>query len=208
MKCCFDIFVSAVLALLLLPAFLVIALAVKLFGGAGPVLFKQERAGKYGAPFLMWKFRSMVDRAEDKGAGLSIERDDPRITDIGKLLRATSLDELPQLWNVLKGEMSLVGPRPLPMKYVPRYSSEQRRRLDVRPGITGLSQVRWRNSGSWDDRLATDVEYVDTQSLCGDLAILASTFTTILRREGVTQADGGVREFMGADGRPNGENES
>jgi len=197
MKRSFDIAISALALILLAPLLLALALAVRLRGGAGPVIFRQERAGRDAAPFDILKFRTMTKNAEHTGAGLAIEKDDPRITSIGKLLRATSLDELPQLWNVLKGDMSLVGPRPLPMKYVPRYSAEQRRRLEALPGITGLAQVRGRNTRSWEDKFRDDVEYVDSHTFWGDLKIIVLTAVTMVRREGVTGEEGEVKEFMG-----------
>lgn len=146
-----------------------------------PVLFRQERPGRDGAPFTLLKFRTM--RPEDPAKGL-ISNDD-RVTPIGQRLRSWSLDELPSLWNILRGDMSLVGPRPLLMKYLPLYTPEQQRRHEVRPGLTGLAQVSGRNALTWIDRFALDVQYVDNRSLLFDLRVLFRTAYKVLRREGV-----------------------
>jgi lipopolysaccharide/colanic/teichoic acid biosynthesis glycosyltransferase len=148
-----------------------------------PVLFRQVRPGLYGKPFEMLKFRTMKDVVSPHGPPLP---DAARLTDFGKKLRATSLDELPELWNVLKGEMSLVGPRPLLMDYLPLYSVEQARRHDVRPGITGWAQVNGRNAISWPEKFALDVWYVDNRSLWLDLKIILMTIAKAVRREGIT----------------------
>ena len=150
-----------------------------------PILFKHVRAGRDGHPFTMLKFRTM----QPEGVGPLDSADDARrVTPLGRRLRASSLDELPQLWNVLRGDMSLVGPRPLLLDYLDRYTPEQHRRHDVRPGLTGLAQVEGRNGLGWDERLAIDVRYVDTWTLPGDLAILARTVGVVLRRSGVSAA--------------------
>lgn len=161
-----------------------------------PALFRQLRAGRSGVAIVVPKFRSMTNNIDSSG---NLLPDEQRITAFGARLRSTSLDELPQLLSVVRGEMSLVGPRPLPMAYVDRYTPEQRRRLEAKPGITGWAQVNGRNSSSWPDRLAMDVWYVDNASLRLDLRILVLTLKTAIRREGVS-ADGHVtmREFMGA----------
>jgi lipopolysaccharide/colanic/teichoic acid biosynthesis glycosyltransferase len=165
----------------------------------GPALFRQVRPGLGGRPFTLVKFRSMTDARDAAGMLLS---DAERLTRFGNLLRATSLDELPELCNVLKGEMSLVGPRPLLMSYLPLYSKEQARRHDVPPGITGWSQVKGRNALSWDEKFALDVWYVDHWSLWLDVRILALTLVKVLRRDGVS-ADGHATmpPFTGS-GRP------
>lgn len=165
----------------------------------GPALFRQVRPGLGGRPFTLVKFRSMTDARDPSGAPLS---DAERLTRFGRLLRASSLDELPELWNVLKGEMSLVGPRPLLMQYLPLYSKEQARRHDVLPGITGWSQVKGRNTLSWEEKFALDVWYVDHWSLWLDVRILALTLVRVLRRDGVS-ADGHATmpPFTGS-GRP------
>ncbi len=157
----------------------------------GPMLFRQERVGLDGRPFELLKFRTMVDGAERIGAGLAIDRDDPRITRLGATLRRLSLDELPQLWNVIRGDMSIVGPRPTVSSQVARYTAEQRRRLEARPGITGLAQVRGRASIPWSRRIAIDIEYVDGWSLGLDLRILLQTVAVVLRRDGTYRGETG-----------------
>lgn len=160
-----------------------------------PVLFRQVRAGKDGVPIVVPKFRTMTDARDECGELLD---DAQRLTSFGARLRATSLDELPQLWTVIRGHMSLVGPRPLPTSYVPRYSSLQRRRLEANPGITGWAQVNGRNAVTWPERLSMDVWYVDNASLLLDLRILGRTVRSAIRRDGVT-AEGHVTmpEFRG-----------
>jgi lipopolysaccharide/colanic/teichoic acid biosynthesis glycosyltransferase/glycosyltransferase involved in cell wall biosynthesis len=180
-----DVAVSAVALVLLSPLLLATALAVRLRLGA-PVLFRQVRPGLHGRPFEMVKFRTMRDALGPDG---SPRPDAERLTPFGRWLRSTSLDELPELWNVLKGDMSLVGPRPLLMEYLPLYSAQQARRHEVRPGITGWAQVNGRNAIGWDEKFALDVWYVDHRSLRMDIAILGKTATKALRREGIN-ADG------------------
>ncbi|HNM98645.1 MAG TPA: sugar transferase, partial [Marmoricola sp.] len=159
-----------------------------------PVLFRQERPGKDEQVFMLMKFRTMRD--VDPSSGLVTDAD--RLTPFGCFLRSTSLDELPTLFNVLKGEMSLVGPRPLLVRYLPRYSPQQRRRHEVRPGVTGLAQVRGRNALSWDQKFEFDVTYVDSRSLVLDLRILFLTIGKVLFRQGINQGDGvTMDEFMG-----------
>ncbi|MCI9888345.1 sugar transferase [Micrococcales bacterium 31B] len=161
-----------------------------------PVLFAQERPGLGGKPFTMYKFRSMLDADETRG----LTSDADRLTGFGKALRATSLDELPALWNVVKGDMSLVGPRPLLMRYLPRYSAFQARRHEVRPGITGLAQVSGRNSITWEQKFALDVEYVDTRSFLLDVKILVATVTKVFKRDGIAaEGEATMTEFMGSD---------
>jgi lipopolysaccharide/colanic/teichoic acid biosynthesis glycosyltransferase len=176
------------------PILLVIAIAV-LFTAGRPILFVQERSGRLGRPFPMVKFRTM--RPPDAG-GRAFGDDARRITRLGRLLRSSSLDELPTLWNVLRGQMSLVGPRPLPVHYHPRYSAEQARRLEVTPGITGWAQVHGRNATSWEERFALDVWYVDHRSLALDVRILGRTISQVLMRRGISHS-GHVTmpEFMG-----------
>lgn len=162
-----------------------------------PVFFKQVRPGLEGKPFELIKFRTMTDERDADGNPLPNE---VRLTPLGRALRALSLDELPELFNVLKGDMSLVGPRPLLMRYLPRYSPEQRRRHEVKPGITGWAQVNGRNAISWEDKFALDVWYVDNLSLALDLKILALTVLKVLRREGVDQPGRvGSEEFLGSN---------
>ncbi len=181
------------------PFFAGVALAVRKDLGS-PVLFKQERAGKDGALFTLWKFRTMRDAVDERGQP---RPDGERLTALGRVLRASSLDELPQLLNVLRGEMSLVGPRPLLPRYLPRYSPEQARRHQAKPGITGWAQVRGRNALSWNDKLALDVWYVDHWSLWLDAKILWATVAKVLARSGVS-ADGEatMAEFWGSEGAP------
>lgn len=184
MKRVFD-FVAASLALLLF-ALPLLALAWLIRRKLGsPMLFRQVRPGLHGKPFTMVKFRTMTDERGSDGALLP---DAQRLTQFGRFLRASSLDELPELWNVLKGEMSLVGPRPLLMEYLPLYTHEQARRHEVRPGITGWAQVNGRNAISWDDKFALDVWYVDRRSLWLDLRILWLTVRKVLVRDGISAA--------------------
>jgi len=189
-----DILVSLVALVLLSPLLLAIALALKLTS-KGPIFFRQQRPGLYGKPFMLVKFRSMVDAYDEQGKPLPPEQ---RVTRLGRLLRATSLDELPELWNVLKGEMSLVGPRPLLMRYLDRYTPEQARRHEVKPGLTGWAQVHGRNAVGWEERFALDIYYVDHWSLGMDLQILLRTLITVIKREGIDQPGRvAMSEFMG-----------
>ncbi|WP_304529200.1 sugar transferase [Blastococcus sp. Marseille-P5729] len=165
------------------PLFLAIAVAVRLTTGS-PVLFRQMRPGLHGRPFQILKFRTMCDAADADGQLLS---DDERLTKFGAWLRSTSLDELPELFNVLRGEMSLVGPRPLLMQYLPLYSEFQARRHEVRPGVTGWAQVNGRNAISWDQKFDLDVWYVDNWSLALDVRILGRTVLKVLQRQGIAQ---------------------
>ena len=184
MKRLFDVVASACALLLLALPWLVVIWMVRRKLGS-PVFFTQMRPGLQGKPFLMVKFRTMTDARGPDGALLP---DADRLTPFGRFLRATSLDELPELWNVLKGDMSLVGPRPLLMEYLPLYSPEQARRHAVRPGVTGWAQVNGRNSLSWDDKFKLDVWYVDHRSLWLDLKILWLTVRKVLVREGISAA--------------------
>ncbi|GGR92209.1 hypothetical protein GCM10010169_40750 [Micromonospora fulviviridis] len=192
-----DVVAALLLLILAAPVTAVVAVAVAV-GLGRPVLFRQPRAGRHGRTFRLVKFRTM--RPPDPARGLVEDAD--RLTPLGRFLRATSLDELPSLWNVLRGDMSLVGPRPLLPEYLPRYSPTQARRHEVRPGITGLAQVRGRNSLSWEDKLRLDVRYVDTRTLRLDLSILLATVGTVLRREGISAAGMATApEFVGAGSR-------
>ncbi|WP_325049196.1 sugar transferase [Micromonospora deserti] len=188
-----DLVAAAVLLLLAAPLILMVA-ALVAAGLGRPVLFRQRRAGRHGQVFELVKFRTMLPPDPQRGR----VRDGDRLTPLGRFLRSTSLDELPTLWNVLRGDMSLVGPRPLLTEYLERYSPRQARRHEVRPGITGLAQVRGRNSLSWEEKLDLDVWYVDHRNLRLDLSILAATFRTVLRREGIS-AEGSATapEFLG-----------
>ncbi len=177
-----DLGITILLSPIALPLSLLTALVVRLALGS-PILFTQQRIGLDSRPFLMRKFRTMRNAAAESAAEAP---DADRLSKTGTLLRRLSLDELPELVHVVKGEMSLVGPRPLLPRYLPLYSAEQARRHEVRPGLTGLAQVRGRNALSWDDKLAYDVRYVDTLSLRNDLTILAMTCWTLLRGQGVS----------------------
>lgn len=175
-----------------------VALALRLDVGA-PVLFRHRRPGLHGEPFVLLKFRTMSDARDANGELLP---DDERLTKVGAAVRRLSLDELPQLLNVLKGDMSLVGPRPLLMEYLERYTSEQARRHDVKPGITGWAQVNGRNALSWDQKFAYDVEYVDELSLAMDLKILALTAAKVFRREGISaQGHATMPVFLGTQAK-------
>jgi lipopolysaccharide/colanic/teichoic acid biosynthesis glycosyltransferase len=178
----FDVAVAATLLVVLSPVLLIVALAVRARLGT-PVLFRQTRPGRSGRPFTLLKFRTMNNEHDASGVLLP---DEARLTGIGRVLRRMSLDELPELLNVVRGDMSLVGPRPLLMEYVPRYSVEQWRRHDVRPGITGWAQVNGRNALSWDEKFALDVWYVDHCSFRLDLDILARTAREVLSGRGVS----------------------
>lgn len=179
----FDLVVSACLLLLLAPVLAVVALAVYCTLGS-PVLFQQQRTGLRARPFRLIKFRTMREVSDAEGVPLD---DVHRLAAFGQLLRATSLDELPELWNVLRGDMSLVGPRPLLMEYLPRYTPEQRARHDVRPGITGWAQVNGRNASSWEERFAHDVWYVHHRSFGLDLRILLRTVRAVFAADGIAQ---------------------
>ena len=198
LKRAFDLVGAAAGLLLFAPLLGILAILVRRKLGS-PVLFAQRRPGLNGKPFVMYKFRTMRDVSDKFGRPLP---DADRLTPFGSWLRSTSLDELPELWNVLLGQMSLVGPRPLLMQYMERYTPEQARRHEVRPGVTGWAQVNGRNAISWDEKFALDVWYVDHQSLLLDLKIIGMTLRKVVARDGVT-ADGQatVDEFMGTKGR-------
>jgi len=183
-----DVVVAVGALLLSAPALLVAAAAIRL-DSPGPVFYRHERVGKDGVPFDLWKLRTMVVGAEHRGAGLYIEDRDPRITRVGWLLRRYSLDELPNLFNVLQGDLAIVGPRPTVRVQVDRYTSHQRRRLEVRPGITGWAQVNGRAALSWPERIELDVWYVDHRSLALDLRILARTVKLLASGRGLYSED-------------------
>lgn len=189
--------VIALIALILLsPVMAAVALLVRIKLGS-PVIFRQERAGKDGKPFNMFKFRSMSDEKDGEG---NLLPDEQRLGSFGKLLRSTSLDELPSLWNVVRGEVSLVGPRCLYVKYNERYNETQARRLEVRPGITGLAQVNGRNAISWEKKFEYDVEYVDNITFAGDWEIIFRTVGKVLRRDGITsETSVTMEEFTGSE---------
>ncbi|QXH52906.1 sugar transferase [Pseudomonas fakonensis] len=184
MKRLFDVVAASLGLLALSPVMLVVALLIRRRLGS-PVLFTQVRPGLGGKPFKMVKFRTMRDAVDSQGNALP---DDQRMTPFGSFLRATSLDELPELWNVIKGEMSLVGPRPLLMEYLPLYSAEQYRRHEVRPGVTGWAQINGRNALSWEDKFKLDVWYVANRSFWLDLKIIFLTLKKVVRRDGISAA--------------------
>ena len=178
----FDVLLVVVLAPIIMPVLAVVALGV--WGRLGsPILFCQVRVGRGGKEFVLYKFRSMTNALNEQGQPAA---DELRLTKFGQFLRASSLDELPALWNVFRGEMSFVGPRPLLLEYLPLYSAEQARRHEVLPGITGLAQVRGRNAITWEEKFQHDVDYVRHVSLGFDLKILASTIGTVLSRKGIS----------------------
>jgi len=192
-----DTFFASIVLVLSAPAQVLIAFLVSRKLGS-PVLFRQQRPGKDEKVFELVKFRTM--RAPDASNGLVT--DEQRLTSFGEFLRSTSLDELPTLWNVVKGDMSLVGPRPLLVRYLDRYTPEQRRRHEVRPGVTGLAQVSGRNALGWDAKFAHDLEYVRTRSLVTDINIVIRTLLKVLRRDGITHAESAtMTEFAGTEGR-------
>jgi lipopolysaccharide/colanic/teichoic acid biosynthesis glycosyltransferase len=195
MKRLLDVTVSIIALVLLSPFLILLAVAVAIFLGR-PIFFRQKRAGRNGQPFEIIKFRTMTDARSESGALLA---DEFRLTKFGRILRSTSLDELPELINVIRGEMSLVGPRPLLIHYLPLYSAEQNRRHDVLPGVTGWAQVNGRNSVEWDERLGMDVWYVDHRSLWLDARIVIMTFLVVFNRRGVSaEGHATMPEFSGS----------
>ena len=189
-----DILLSGCALLVLSPVLLVTALLVRCKLGS-PVIFCQERPGKDEKIFKMYKFRSMTDQRDENGELLP---DEVRLTKFGKALRSTSLDELPELWNIFKGDMSIVGPRPLLVRYLPRYNAEQRHRHDVRPGLTGLAQVNGRNAISWEEKFALDVQYVSNVTFLNDVKIIFATVGKVFKRDGIQSAGAAtMEEFMG-----------
>jgi lipopolysaccharide/colanic/teichoic acid biosynthesis glycosyltransferase len=200
MKRFFDSLVAAAGLLVLSPLFLVLCALVWLRLGR-PIFFRQQRPGKDGKLFELLKFRTMREATDARGMPLP---DAERLTPLGRFLRASSLDELPELWNVLRGDMSLVGPRPLLVRYLERYSPQQARRHEVRPGITGWAQINGRNATSWEERFRLDVWYVDNRTFWLDLVILARTIGKVLRREGINaEGEATMAEFTGnGEGEP------
>ncbi len=195
LKRVFDICVSAIALSLLAPVFIATAILVRVKLGS-PILFRQVRPGLHGQPFKMMKFRTMTDERNSQGELLP---DAQRLTSFGKFLRSSSLDELPELLNVLKGDMSLVGPRPLLMEYLPLYSAEQSRRHHAKPGITGWAQINGRNAISWEQKFALDVWYVDNQSVLLDIKILCLTVWKVFKREGISAAgEATMSKFTGS----------
>lgn len=199
MKRVLDVVAALSLLVVLTPVMAIVAIGVWLNLGF-PILFRQLRPGLHARPFTLVKFRTMQ---QPQTCEENSSFDELRLTRFGRWLRATSLDELPELWNVLRGEMSLVGPRPLLMKYLPLYSAEQTRRHDVRPGLTGWAQVKGRNALNWDEKLKLDLWYVDHQSVLLDLKILLLTVASVLRREGISSSEAATMpEFTGPAQEP------
>lgn len=191
-----DVVLSGLALLVLSPVYLLLAILVRTKLGS-PVMFSQERPGRDGKVFRMYKFRSMTDARDANG---SLLPDEARLTHFGAALRATSLDELPELWNIFKGDMSIVGPRPLLVRYLPRYNERQRHRHDVRPGLTGWAQVNGRNAISWEQKFEYDVEYVEKESFWFDLKIICMTVGKVLHRSGISQeGNATMPEFMGTE---------
>jgi sugar transferase EpsL len=191
----FDVLVAMVAGVILLPVFAAVALLLWL--EQRKVLFRQVRPGLHGKPFILYKYCTMSDARDAKGALLP---DDQRLTGAGSMVRSLSLDELPQLWNVLRGDMSLVGPRPLLMEYLDRYTPEQARRHDVQPGITGWAQVNGRNTLSWSEKFSLDVWYVDHAGFLLDLRILWKTLLCVVSRSGISaEGNATMPKFMGSD---------
>ncbi len=191
----FDFAAATAALIVLAPLLAVLAVVIRRKLGQ-PVLFSQVRPGLKGAPFQMYKFRSMTNARDANGALLP---DAERLTAFGRKLRSSSLDELPELWNVVRGDMSLVGPRPLLMEYLPLYSPEQARRHDVRPGITGWAQINGRNAISWDDKFRLDTWYAGNQSLALDMKILAKTLWKVIRRDGISaEGEATMPKFTGS----------
>ncbi len=190
-----DFILSLCGIIVLSPVLLVLAVLVRVKLGS-PILFKQERPGKDEKIFTLCKFRTMTDARDEKGELLP---DEVRLTKFGKLLRATSLDELPELFNILKGDMSVIGPRPLLVRYLPRYNAFQRRRHEVRPGLTGLAQISGRNALTWEEKFAYDVRYVDHLSFAMDARIFFGTVRAVLKHEGISsETSATMEEFMGS----------
>lgn len=191
-----DIILSSMALILLSPVFLIVALLIKLKLGS-PVIFKQQRPGKNEEIFNMYKFRSMTDEKDAIG---NLLPDEKRLTDFGKTLRSTSLDELPSLWNILRGDMSIVGPRPLLVEYLPLYNEFQKQRHDKSPGLTGLAQVSGRNALTWDEKFKLDVEYIKNITFINDFSIIFNTVLTVFKQEDISSKTSVTMEpFIGND---------
>lgn len=190
-----DVLASGIGLIILSPVFLILFLLVRIKLGS-PVIFKQKRPGKDERIFDMYKFRTMTDEKDSAG---NLLPDDKRLTSFGKKLRSTSLDELPELWNIFKGDMSIIGPRPLLVKYLPLYNKSQKKRHSVRPGLTGLAQINGRNAISWEDKFKYDVEYVDDLTFFMDVKIFIKTIKKVFVKEGITSSSSQtMEEFKGS----------
>lgn len=194
----FDVIVSLFALVILSPIFLLIGLLIR-FESGSPVLFKQQRPGLYAKPFIMYKFRTITNEYDENGKVFTNEMG---TTPLGKILRKLSLDEFPQLWNVLCGDMSLVGPRPLLMDYLPLYNDRQSLRHEVRPGVTGWSQINGRNSKSWEEKFEYDVWYVENRSFWLDIKILFLTITKVVKSEGVSKSSTSSMEMFTGKAKP------
>lgn len=194
-----DIVLSLIAIIILSPVFAIVALLVRVKLGS-PVLFKQSRPGLNEKVFLMYKFRTMTDDRDDNGDLLS---DHIRLTKFGKFLRSTSLDELPEIFNILKGDMSFIGPRPLLVQYLPLYNERQKRRHEVRPGLSGLAQISGRNAISWEEKFDLDVEYVDNVSFMNDWKIIFTTVKKVIIRDGITSKNNATMEYFEGSRRIN-----
>ncbi len=194
MKRILDLLLALPAFFLLSPLMLMTAFLIRLKIGS-PVLFRQVRPGLYGKPFTLYKFRTMTDKRDEKG---NLLPDKDRLTRFGQFLRSSSIDELPELYNIIRGDMSLVGPRPLLMQYLARYSPEQARRHEVRPGLTGWAQVNGRNGLSWEDKFRMDIRYVDNHNIFWDIRIILMTFAKVIKRDGISQpGQVTAEEFLG-----------
>lgn len=190
----FDFVLSLIAIICLSPVMLITAILVRVKLGS-PIIFKQERPGKNEKIFAMYKFRTMTDARDAEG---NLLPDEVRLTKFGKLLRSTSLDELPELFNILKGDMSIIGPRPLLVEYLPRYNEEQKHRHDVRPGLSGLAQVNGRNAISWEEKFKYDVQYVRNISFLGDCRIILQTIKNVIKRDGISaEGSATMEKFQG-----------
>lgn len=199
-----DILISLFGLIILSPVFLIVAILVRIKLGS-PVFFKQERPGKDEKIFKLYKFRSMSDKKDENGKLLP---DKERLTRFGKILRSTSLDELPELFNILKGDMSLIGPRPLAVRYLPYYNEKEKHRHDVRPGLTGLAQINGRNALNWEERFKYDIEYVNNITFMNDIKIFFKTFIKVLKKEDVVvRGTGNTIDFDEYRRLQNGEND-
>ena len=185
-----DFLLSLIAIIILSPVFLIIAILVRVKLGS-PVIFKQKRPGKNEKIFTLYKFRTMTDKKDEKG---NLLPDEKRLTKFGKALRSTSLDELPELFNILKGDMSIIGPRPLLVEYLPLYNEEQKHRHDVRPGLTGLAQVSGRNSISWEEKFDDDIRYIKNITFINDVKIFFETIIKVFKREGISQEHNATME--------------